>query len=64
MSPAAIASNVHAQATEIADDLRKAGAYVAPEKEVVALIAYLRHLGRFEAVGAPATGAKTAALAP
>ena len=31
-----------------ADDLRAAGAYVAPEKEIIALIAYLQHLGKYE----------------
>ena len=38
--------------------LRAAGAYVAPDKEIVALIAYLQQLGKFESVGTPA--AKTA----
>src|SRR3546814_13261214 len=29
-------------------DLRASGAYVAPEKEIIALIAYLQHLGKYE----------------
>ena len=47
------------QARAIAQDLRAAGAYIAPEKEVVALIAYLQSLGKFEAV--PAKPAPAAA---
>ncbi|MEO6873954.1 MAG: cytochrome-c oxidase, cbb3-type subunit I [Opitutaceae bacterium] len=35
------------QAKGIAKDLRAAGAYVAPDKEIVALIAYLQTLGKF-----------------
>ena len=45
-----IQADVEAQAKSIAADLREAGAYVAPEKEIVALIAYLQHLGRYEEV--------------
>ncbi|MGD1030459.1 MAG: cytochrome-c oxidase, cbb3-type subunit I [Opitutaceae bacterium] len=47
---AEIAASVSAQARAIALDLRGAGAYVAPDREVIALIAYLQHLGRYEAV--------------
>ena len=47
---AEIAASVSAQAKAIALDLRNAGAYVAPDREVIALIAYLQHLGRYEAV--------------
>jgi cytochrome c oxidase cbb3-type subunit I/II len=53
MSPAAIQASVDAQSKAIAADLKAAGAYVAPEKEIVALIAYLQHLGQYEKV-APA----------
>ncbi|MDO8544217.1 MAG: cytochrome-c oxidase, cbb3-type subunit I [Opitutaceae bacterium] len=45
--------NVEQQARGIAADLRTAGAYVAPEKEVVALIAFLQHLGKYEDLRAP-----------
>ncbi len=39
---------VASQAKAISQDLRAAGAYVAPEKEIIALIAYLQHLGKYE----------------
>ncbi len=52
-TPEQIASRAAAQAKEIAADLRAAGAYVVPEKEIVALIAYLQHLGTFEDLRAP-----------
>jgi cytochrome c oxidase cbb3-type subunit I/II len=45
-----IKANVAKQAQAIATDLRGAGGYIAPEKEIVALIAYLQHLGTFENV--------------
>jgi cytochrome c oxidase cbb3-type subunit I/II len=45
-----IRAEVDAQARSIAAGLREAGAYVAPEKEIIALIAYLQHLGRYENV--------------
>jgi cytochrome c oxidase cbb3-type subunit I/II len=53
-TPEQIAERVNDQSHAIAKDLRDAGAYVAPEKEVVALIAYLQVLGRSEAVRPPA----------
>ena len=37
------------QATEISMDLKNEGAYVAPEKQIIAVIAYLQKLGAFEA---------------
>jgi cytochrome c oxidase cbb3-type subunit I/II len=40
-----IFDSVDLQAKGIAKDLRTAGAYVTPEKEIVALIAYLQTLG-------------------
>jgi cytochrome c oxidase cbb3-type subunit I/II len=49
-TPEQIATRVNEQSKEIAADLRAAGAYVAPEKEIVALIAYLQHLGKYEIV--------------
>ncbi len=38
------------QAKAIALGLREAGAYVAPEKEIVALVSYLQKLGQYETV--------------
>jgi cytochrome c oxidase cbb3-type subunit I/II len=52
-TPEQIARRVSEQAASISADLRTAGAYVAPEKEIVALIAYLQQLGKFETVTAP-----------
>jgi cytochrome c oxidase cbb3-type subunit I/II len=51
-TPGQITERVNEQAQAIAKDLRAAGAYVAPEKEVVALIAYLQSLGKFESAPA------------
>ncbi len=50
-----IAAQVGAQSQAIVDDLRASQAYVAPEKEIVALIAFLQKLGKYEAVGASRT---------
>ena len=55
-TPEQIDARVSEQAKGIAADLKTAGAYIAPEKEIVALIAYLQHLGRSENT-APASGA-------
>jgi cytochrome c oxidase cbb3-type subunit I/II len=41
---------VEKQAKEIADDLHAAGAVVEPDREIVALIAYLQKLGKYENV--------------
>ncbi len=49
-----ITERVNTQATAIAQDLRTAGAYVGPEKEIVAMIAYLQTLGRSESTVKPA----------
>ncbi|MFI5357733.1 MAG: cytochrome-c oxidase, cbb3-type subunit II, partial [Opitutales bacterium] len=46
-TPAQIAAQVDSQAKAIAADLRASGAYVAPDKEIIALIAYLQKLGKF-----------------
>ena len=46
-----INASVEQQSKAIAADLRTGGAYVAPEKEIVALIAYLQHLGTYERIG-------------
>jgi cytochrome c oxidase cbb3-type subunit I/II len=50
-TPEQIHLRVTEQAKTIAADLRSAGAYVAPEKEMIALIAYLQSLGKSESVG-------------
>ena len=49
-TPEQIATRVDEQAKAIAQDLRTAGAFVAPDKEVIALIAYLQKLGSYEIV--------------
>ncbi len=49
-TPEQIQTRVAEQAKSISADLRTAGAYVAPEKEIVALIAYLQHLGKYESL--------------
>jgi cytochrome c oxidase cbb3-type subunit I/II len=41
---------VNTQAKAIADDLHAAGAVVEPDREIVALIAYLQKLGKYENV--------------
>ncbi|MET0263790.1 MAG: cytochrome-c oxidase, cbb3-type subunit I [Rariglobus sp.] len=45
-----LTSLVDTQAKAIAADLRSAGAYVAHDREIVALIAYLQKLGKYETV--------------
>ena len=55
-SPAEVFASVDAQAKAIADDLRAAGTSAAPDREIIALIAYLQKLGKFETV-APAKAA-------
>jgi cytochrome c oxidase cbb3-type subunit I/II len=52
-TPEQIMARVIEQSKAIAADLRSAGAYVAPEKEVIALTAYLQHLGKYESVPGP-----------
>jgi cytochrome c oxidase cbb3-type subunit I/II len=52
-TPGQIAKRVAEQAASISAELRDAGAYVAPEKEIIALIAYLQQLGKFETVARP-----------
>jgi cytochrome c oxidase cbb3-type subunit I/II len=49
-TPEQITTRVTEQAKAISADLRTAGAYLAPEKEMVALIAYLQVLGKSEPV--------------
>ena len=57
-SPAQVAAEVDAQAKAISDDLRAAGAFVAPDKQIVALIAYLQKLGKYETVVPTKTAAR------
>ncbi|HWL15260.1 MAG TPA: cytochrome-c oxidase, cbb3-type subunit II, partial [Opitutus sp.] len=57
LSAQQIFDQVNEQAKSIAADLRTAGAYVAPEKEIIALTAYLQKLGKFEPV-APKTASR------
>ncbi|WP_415909034.1 cytochrome-c oxidase, cbb3-type subunit I [Oleiharenicola sp. Vm1] len=45
-SDSMISTLAHEQAKEIARDLQAQGRYVAPDKEIVALIAYLQSLGK------------------
>jgi cytochrome c oxidase cbb3-type subunit I/II len=59
-TPGQIDARVAEQAKEIAQGLKADGAYVAPEKEIVALIAYLQHLGKSEQVAAPANETRAA----
>ncbi len=54
---AEIAAAAEAQGREIAAELRAAGAYVAHDREIVALIAYLQKLGKSEPV-APRAAAR------
>ena len=49
-TPEQIAARVDTQAKAIAADLKAAGAYVAADKEIIALIAYLQQLGHAEMV--------------
>jgi cytochrome c oxidase cbb3-type subunit I/II len=49
-TPEQVKERVAEQAKAISSDLRTAGAYLAPEKEMVALIAYLQVLGKSEPV--------------
>jgi cytochrome c oxidase cbb3-type subunit I/II len=55
-SDTALRAQVDTQAKQIAADLRASDAYVAPDREIVALIAYLQKLGKSSPV-APRTAA-------
>jgi cytochrome c oxidase cbb3-type subunit I/II len=50
MTDEEIQASVDAQATEIAERLKAEGIFIAPEKQIVALIAYLQQLGNYEDV--------------
>lgn len=56
-TPEQIMTRVDTQAKAIAADLKTAGAYVAGDKEIIALIAYLQQMGHFEAVSPAQPGA-------
>ena len=56
-TPEQIMTRVDTQAQAIAADLKTAGAYVAADKEIIALIAYLQQMGHFEAVSPVQSGA-------
>jgi cytochrome c oxidase cbb3-type subunit I/II len=56
-TPEQIMARVDTQAQAIAADLKTAGAYVAADKEIIALIAYLQQMGHFEAVSPAQSGA-------
>ena len=60
MSDAEIQRQCDEQTKEIVEDLKKAGAEIAPDREIVALISYLQKLGKSEKV-VPAEAPKTAA---
>jgi len=55
-SPAMIDTLARDQAKEVAKNLQAQGRFIAPDKEIVALISYLQRLGKFTPV--PATAAK------
>ncbi|MFZ5496869.1 MAG: cytochrome-c oxidase, cbb3-type subunit I [Verrucomicrobiota bacterium] len=57
-SPADIDRLAKDQAKQIAQELRDQGRYTEPDKEIVALIAYLQSLGKKWVPAAPATAAK------
>ncbi|MCF3650334.1 cytochrome-c oxidase, cbb3-type subunit I [Synoicihabitans lomoniglobus] len=52
MTDAEIQTAVDQQASALAAELKAAGVYVAPEKQIIALIAYLQQLGNYEDVSA------------
>ena len=55
--------SVATQEKAIVDDLAKSGARVAPEREIVALIAYLQGLGKSEKIPVPQDAAGNGAIA-
>jgi cytochrome c oxidase cbb3-type subunit I/II len=50
MTPEEIQKSVDEQSVAVAKDLRKEGNYIEPNREIVALIAYLQQLGKYETV--------------
>jgi cytochrome c oxidase cbb3-type subunit I/II len=61
MTDVEVIGSASAQAAAIAADLHSAGASIAPDRQVIALIAYLQELGKYEKV-APKSGQKAATL--
>jgi cytochrome c oxidase cbb3-type subunit I/II len=53
MTDAQVIESAKTQAAGIAADLKAAGATISPDKQVVAMIAYLQKLGTFERVNQP-----------
>jgi cytochrome c oxidase cbb3-type subunit I/II len=51
--PEAIIAEAKAQAELIVNDLKQNGVQAVPEKEIIALTAYLQKLGQYEKVAAP-----------
>jgi cytochrome c oxidase cbb3-type subunit I/II len=62
MSDAEVIAKARGQAEAIAADLKAAGATIEPDREVIALIAYLQELGKYEKV-APKAAHKAPSLA-
>ena len=50
MTPAEIEKSVRDQSESVARDLRKEGNFIEPDREIVALIAYLQQLGKYDLV--------------
>jgi cytochrome c oxidase cbb3-type subunit I/II len=59
MTEAEIQQTCNTQSAAIAGELKNAGAEVPPDREIIALIAYLQKLGKSERVG-PAEAPQTA----
>ena len=55
---AQITADVNQQAKAIVEDLKTAGGVIAPDKQIVALIAYLQKLGKYETVAPPSRAAR------
>jgi len=65
-SPAQIQESSLEQGRQITDDLAKNGIKISPEKEIIAVIAYLQQLGKYappDAAPSPAPGTPTTAQA-
>jgi cytochrome c oxidase cbb3-type subunit I/II len=55
---AQITADVNEQAKAIVEDLKTAGGVIAPDKQIVALIAYLQKLGKYETVAPSSRAAR------
>ncbi len=55
---AQITADVNQQAKAIVEDLKTAGGVIAPDKQIVALIAYLQKLGKYETVAPSSRAAR------